>query len=426
MLDIKFILKNVKAVKASVKARNVHADVDALVALYAQRNEILSEMEAVRAEGNRIAKEIPQATTEERPSLIQKGAEIKAKVTKLEEKNTTIEADFKAAMLTIPNILPEDTPKGFTDNENVLLKTEGTPTTFDFTPKDHLELGESLDLIDFEAGAKVAGAKFYFLKNEAVLLELALQQYALQKAIQKGYIPLQTPDLAREEVLSGAGFSPRGNESNTYMLEEQDLCLIGTAEIAVGGMHANEILKEASLPLKYVAISHCFRTEAGAGGQASKGLYRVHQFTKIELYHFTKPELAEQELEDIRKIEEEIYQELGIPYRLMHICAGDLGAPAYKKYDLEAWMPGKGEKGEYGEVTSVSNCTTFQARRLKVRYKNKETGKNEFVATLNGTAIAISRTVIAILENYQNADGSVTIPEILRPFMGINKINVKK
>jgi seryl-tRNA synthetase len=425
MLDIKYIIENREEVERSIELRHFKTDLDTVIDAYDRFRSAKQALEEKQAEANTVAKTISTADPSERPALIERGTALKAETSKLGEEMAAHEAEWKELMLTVPNTLPGDTPEGKDDTANETVKTFLEPPRVNFKQKDHIELGKSLDLIDFEGGAKVAGAKFYFLKNEAVMLEMALQHFAFKKAIEHGFIPLQTPDLARNEVLQGAGFAPRGNESNTYRIEDQDLSLVATAEIPVGGLHANEILPEEMLPLRYVAWSHCFRTEAGAAGQASKGLYRVHQFSKVELYAFTTPEQSTAVHEELLALEESIYQELQIPYRVVRICAGDLGAPAWKKYDIEAWMPGKGENGEYGEITSASNCTDFQARRLNVRYKDKATGQNRFVHTLNGTAIAMSRTPIAILENFQTERGTVIVPEVLRPVMGVDEIMPK-
>jgi seryl-tRNA synthetase len=286
-----------------------------------------------------------------------------------------------------------------------------------------VQLGEKLDLIDFEGGAKVAGHGFYFLKNDAVLLELALQQYALETLIKEGFTPTITPDLARTEILHGTGYIPRGPETQIYSIADSDLNLVATAEITLGGLLSDEILEEEKLPIKICGISHCYRTEAGAGGRASRGLYRVHQFTKVEMFAFTLPEQSDAMLGYFCDLEGRIFDGLGIPYRVVDTATGDLGGPAYRKFDLEAWMPGRGEAGEYGEVTSTSNCTDYQARRLGIRYRPKgEVKGTKFVHTLNGTAIAISRGLIAVLENYQNADGSITVPEALRKWVGKERI----
>jgi seryl-tRNA synthetase len=318
-----------------------------------------------------------------------------------------------------------DAPVGTTPADNKVIRTWGTPAKFDFKPKDHVALAEALDLADFEAGASVAGQKFYFLKNEAVLLELALVQYAMQTLMGKGYTPVITPDLARVEVLEGIGFMPRDPNPQTrqvYTIADTDLCLVGTAEITLGGMHRNKDFDASELPLRYVGLSHCFRTEAGAPGRDARGLFRVHQFTKVEMFAFCLPEQSEALHLELLAIEESIFQGLGLAYQVIDTCTGDLGGPAYRKYDLEAWMPGRGQAGEYGEVTSTSNCTDFQARRLKVRYRTPGQKGMSYVHTLNGTAVACTRALVAILENYQQADGSVVVPEVLRPWVGKERI----
>jgi seryl-tRNA synthetase len=276
--------------------------------------------------------------------------------------------------------------------------------------------------MDFEAGAKVTCHGIYFLKNDAVLLELALQRYALELLIPEGFTPTITPDLARNEILQGIGFTPRGPETQIYSVADSDLSLVATAEITLGGLLADVILEEEQLPLKYCGISHCYRTEAGAHGRATRGLYRVHQFTKVEMFAFTRPEESDAMLEYLCGLECRLFDGLGIPYRVIDTASGDLGGPAYRKYDLEAWMPGRGEAGEFGEVTSTSNCTDYQARRLGIRYRHKGEKGTHFVHTLNGTAVAVSRALIAILENYQQPDGSVLIPEPLRRWLGTDLI----
>lgn len=424
MLDIKFILEQTDAVRESIRKRHVKADVDALLILYAERKQHQRLLEETRAQANQVAKRIPQTSAEEKQALILEGRALNHAITDLEQKMIPLEERYQEALLSIPNQLAADTPDGESDAENCVIRTHLTPRTFDFPPKDHVQLGLDLDLIDFENGAKVTGTKFYFLKNEAVLLEMGLKLWTMKTLIERGYTPLITPDLAKKSVLTGIGFSPRGEESNIYNLEDLDLSLIATAEITVGGIHADEILPHTALPLKYVAESHCFRREAGSGGRESKGLYRVHQFSKIELFQITRPEDAATALEEILAIEEHIYQQLGLPYRIMRICAGDLGATAYKKYDLEAWMPGRDAEEKYGEVTSASNCTDYQSRRLNMRYRDEQQHKH-YPYTLNGTAIALSRTLIAILENYQQADGSVVIPDVLRPYVGFDAIRTK-
>jgi seryl-tRNA synthetase len=326
--------------------------------------------------------------------------------------------EIRQRLRRVPNLTHPDAPVGRTEEDSRELRKVGTPRAIDFPVKDHVELGKSLDLIDFETGGKVSGTGFYFLKNDAVLLDLALQQFAVRKLVEAGFTPVITPDLARNSILEGIGFTPRGEETQVYSIEDTDLSLVGTAEITLGGMHADELLDETQLPIKYVGLSHCFRTEAGAAGRASRGLYRVHQFTKVEMFAFTTPEASGAIHAEMLAIEERIFQALGIPYRVLDICTGDLGGPAYRKFDLEAWMPGRGEHGEYGEVTSTSDCTDYQSRRLNVRYRPSGQKGTRYVHTLNGTAVALSRALIVVLENYQRADGRIDVPEVLRPYLG--------
>ena len=264
-----------------------------------------------------------------------------------------------------------------------------------------------------------------FLKNDAVLLELALQQFAVHLMIQEGFTPCVTPDIARNEILYGTGYQPRGEETQIYSIENTDLSLVATAEITLGGLFSDQVLEEADLPQKWCGISHCYRTEAGAHGRATRGLFRVHQFTKVEMFAFTTPAQSDEMLDHFCELEGRIFDELGIPYRVVDTATGDLGGPAYRKFDLEAWMPGRGENGAYGEVTSTSNCTDFQARRLNIRYKKKGEKGTHFVHTLNGTAVAISRALIAVVENYQQADGSVDVPKVLQPFVGKERITAR-
>jgi seryl-tRNA synthetase len=423
MLDLKYILANADAVRQNCVHRNVPADVledfDKVLVLEGQRKSLLQEVEAVRRRQNEVA----QATGKEkdaarREELKAEGKRLKAEVSDSEETLKRLEDEVKGRLLRIPNLTHPDAPIGQTDEDNREQRRVGTPRTFDFPAKDHVEIGKALDLIDFDAGAKVSGHGFYFLKNDGVLLDLALQQFALRKLVGRGFTPIVTPDLARNSILEGIGFTPRGTETQIYSVENSDLSLIGTAEITLGGMHADEILDEAQLPLRYAGISHCFRTEAGAAGRASKGLYRVHQFTKVEMFAFTTPESSGAAHLELLAIEEDIFGSLGLPYRVLDICSGDLGGPAYRKFDIEAWMPGRGDGGEYGEVTSTSDCTDYQARRLGVRYRPSGQKGTRYVHTLNGTAVALSRAIIAILENYQRADGLVDVPEALRPLVG--------
>ena len=425
MLDAQFIREHLDAVKANLRHRNVKADVDRVVQLDDERKRLAQQTETIHQRQNEVAKLVKgEKDKAKRDVLIQEGRQLKENVAGLDQQRKKVEADLEAALKTIPNMSHPEAPVG---NENRILRTWGEPRKFDFPAKDHVALAEALDLVDFEAGASVAGQKFYFLKNEGVLLELALVNYAMTTLIREGYTPVITPDVARVDVLEGIGFIPRGPETQIYSLENTDLCLVATAEITLGGMNRDKILDEAQLPQKYVGLSHCFRTEAGAPGRDTRGLYRVHQFTKVEMFAFCAPEQSEAIHQELLRIEEAIFQGLGLPYQVIDTSTGDLGGPAYRKYDLEAWMPGRGQGGEYGEVTSTSNCTDYQARRLQIRYRPQGQKGIKYVHTLNGTAVACTRALLALLENGQQADGSVVVPEVLRPWlMGQERIGPRK
>src|SRR5215472_3273677 len=368
MLDAHFIREHLDAVKANCRDRNVKADPDRVVQLDDERKRMAQETQTLQQRANEVSKLIPkEKDAAKKQALVTEGRELRAKVSALEANAKQIEADLHAVLVTIPNMTHPDAPVSTDPHGNKVIKTWGEPRKFDFSPKDHVALAEALDLVDFEAGARVAGQKFYFLKNEAVMLEAALVQYALTTLVGEGYTPVITPDLARVDVLEGIGFIPRGPEAQIYAVENTDLCLIATAEITLGGMHKDQVLDELQLPIKYVGLSHCFRTEAGAPGRDTRGLYRVHQFTKVEMFAFCAPDQSEAIHEELLRLEERIFQGLGLPYQVIDTCTGDLGGPAYRKFDLEAWMPGRGQGGEYGEVTSTSNCTDYQARRLNIR-----------------------------------------------------------
>lgn len=428
MLDRKFIVDNVDLVKQNCERRGVTVDVDQLVRLEQERREKLQQVQDLNRQANEVSKTIGKAKdADEREARKAEGRRLREAKDAAQAEHDRIDEQVGALQAVIPNLSHPDAPVGADDKANLeLRKGQHEPRQFDFKPLDHVELGERLDLIDFEAGARVTGHGFYFLKNEAVLLEMALQQYAVGLLIDAGFTPTITPDLALDEVLMGIGFIPRGPETQIYSINDTQLSLIATAEITLGGMLAGQTLSDTDLPQKYCGVSHCYRTEAGAHGKATRGLYRVHQFTKIEMFAFTLPDQSEAMLDYFCGLECRIFDGLGIPYRVVDTATGDLGGPAYRKYDLEAWMPGRGEAGEYGEVTSTSNCTDYQARRLKIRFKKKGEKGTQFVHTLNGTAIAISRALIAILENNQQADGSVIVPEALRSWVGKEKILPKQ
>ena len=414
MLDIKFIHDNREKVQKNCDNRGVKCDIDRLLILDEKRLELLKEVEELNAEKNKINETIQKADAKEKVKLIKQGKAVKEKLASAEPELQKIEAECKELLYKVPNITHPESPFGKDDSQNKEIEKYGEPPKFDFKPKTHEELGKELDIIDFEKAKKVSGSKFYYLKNEGALLEIALIQYAFEKIIAHGFIPFITPDLARDKVLEGIGFIPRGPETQVYSVENTDLSLVGTAEITMGGYHMDEIIPEEKLPLKYAALSHCFRTEAGSYGRHSSGLYRVHQFSKVEMFAYTLPEDSEKMHQEIKNIEVEIFQDLGIPFRVVDICTGDLGGPAYRKYDLEGWMT---SKNGYGEITSTSDTTTYQSRRLNIKVKRKN-GEKEYLHMLNGTGVAVSRALIVILENYQQADGSVVVPEVLRSYMG--------
>lgn len=424
MLDRKFIVENAALVRENCARRNSKADVDRFVELETKRKQLQMQVDDLNRQANEAAKLIGKAkSAEEREQLKGRGRELRDQTTAAQSELAVVESEVDTVQRTIPNLSHPAAPVGTDDGANLeVCKGKHAPPTFDFKPLDHVQLGEKHDLLDFEAGAKTTGSGFYFLKNDAVLLELALQRYALDLLIAEGFTPTITPDLARNEVLHGTGYIPRGPETQIYSIADSDLSLVATAEITLGGYLADAILDDDRFPIKMCGISHCYRTEAGAAGRASRGLYRVHQFTKVEMFAFTLPEHSDAMLEYFRDLECRIFDGLGIAYRVIDTATGDLGGPAYRKYDLEAWMPGRGNGGEYGEVTSTSNCTDYQARRLGIRYRKKGEKGTHFVHTLNGTAVAISRAIIAVLENYQQADGTIVVPEVLRPLMGKDRI----
>ncbi|MBQ2259212.1 MAG: serine--tRNA ligase [Spirochaetales bacterium] len=422
MIDVKELRTRKDEIAENIKNRYMNVDLEAIIKHQEERGSLLAEVEALRAKRNETAAKMKQKLDNETRQLyIAEGKAIKEELAEKEAKLTEIEAIFNEEIRTIPNYASPEAPIGKEDKDNLAVKFFGEPKKFDFQPKDHVQLGEELNILDFDAGAKVSGQKFYYIKNKLVILQMALERYAMDVVIKHGFTPFITPDIAKEEVLHGIGFNPRGAESNIYTLEGTGTCLVGTAEITLGGYYQNSILEKKDLPIKMTGLSHCFRREAGGAGQYSKGLYRVHQFSKLEMFIYCLPEESEAFHKEILAIEEEIFQGLNIPYRVVDTATGDLGAPAYRKFDIEAWMPGRGDEGEYGEVTSTSNCTDYQARSLNVRYRDDD-GKIKFVHMLNGTAMALSRAVVAILENYQNEDGSISIPEILVPYCGFNKI----
>ncbi|MHB1035700.1 MAG: serine--tRNA ligase [Pirellulales bacterium] len=423
MLDRKYVLENLEAVRRNCANRGVPTDVDRFVALETERKAKQTEVEQLNRKANEVSKSIGKAKDEaERDARKQEGRQLREQTAAAQAEVDRLAAESEAILRLVPNMSHPDAPLGGEESSVEIGRGKTAVRQFDFKPLDHVQLSERLGLLDLEGGAKVSGHGFYFLKNDAVLLELALQRYAVGLLMAEGFSPMITPDLARNEILEGIGFIPRGQETQIYSIDQTDLSLIATAEITLGGLLAGEVLAAEDLPIKICGISHCFRTEAGAHGRATRGLYRVHQFTKVEMFAFTLPEQSNATLDYLRGLECRIFDNLGIPYRMIDTATGDLGGPAYRKFDLEAWMPGRGEAGEYGEVTSTSNCTDYQARRLNIRYRSKGEKGTNLVHTLNGTAVAISRALIAILENYQQADGSILVPEVLQSWVGKERI----
>ncbi len=423
MLDKRLILENPAMVQENCNRRGVKVDVARFVELESERRKLQTEVEDLSRQANVVSKSIGQAKDDsEREARKDEGRKLRDLKDEKQARIDQLGAEANAIHNSIPNLSHPEAPIGDESSSKELRHGEIDVRPMQFPVQDHVELAEQHDLVDFEGGARVAGHGFYFLKNEGAMLELALQQFAMDKLIRENFTPMITPDLARGEVLRGTGYIPRGPETQIYSVENQDLNLVATAEITLGGLYAGQVIDAEKLPIKLCGISHCFRTEAGAAGRASRGLYRVHQFTKVEMFAFTTPEQSEDMHNYFRDLECDIFDDLGIPYRVLDIATGDLGGPAYRKFDLEAWMPGRGENGEYGEVTSASNCTDFQSRRLDIRYKVKGEKGTQLVHTLNGTAVAISRALIAILENCQQADGSILVPEVLRKWVGKERI----
>jgi seryl-tRNA synthetase len=419
MLDLRYIRENAAAVQENCENRGVEVDVGLAVELADRRAALIQELNELKHRQNQMAKSTGrEQDPDAREKLIAESRAMKDRIPQKEAELAEVEGRLREELLKIPNITHPNAPIGEDDSDNVEVRRWGEIPKFGFDVRDHVELGEYLGIIDFDAGAKVAGSKFYFLRGDAVLLELGLVRYAMDILMERGYEPTLTPDLARDEMLVGTGFMPRGPETQIYSVEDSDLSLIATAEIPLAGSLVDEIVAEDELPIRLAGLSHCFRTEAGSHGRASRGLYRVHQFTKVEMFAFTMPEQSESMHAEMLEIEERIFQGLGLPYRVVDICTGELGGAAYRKFDLEAWMP---SRNDYGEVTSTSNTTDFQARRLRIRHR-REGGRPQLLHTLNGTALAISRALIALLEIHQQEEGSVALPKVLIPYVGKEKL----
>ena len=412
MIDPQLLRNDPETIKRSQRARgNDESTVDLAISADEAKRAALSEFETLRAEQNQFGKQVKAASKEEKPALIARAQQLAAEVKAAEARSREAEAAFEAAASRIENIVVEGVPSGGEENF-VTLREVGEVPTFDFEPRDHLELGEMLDAIDMQRGAKVSGARFYFLKGVGARLELALMSLALDRALAAGFVPLIPPTLVKPEIMQGTGFLGE-HADEVYHLPAQDLFLTGTSEVALAGYHAEEIVDLERGPLRYAGWSTCYRSEAGSHGKDTRGILRVHQFNKLEMFVYTTPEEAEAEHDRLVAWQEDMLQALGLSYRVIDVAAGDLGSSAARKFDIEAWVP---TQGTYRELTSTSNCTTYQSRRLSTRYRG-ENGKTSPVATLNGT-LATTRWIVAILETHQQADGSVRVPEALKPYLG--------
>jgi len=412
MLDIKLIRDNQKLVEETIKKRHVDVNIKHLLEIDDKRVELIKTVDSLRQDRREAASK----------KDIEIGRRVKEKLAKNEDALRAVEEEFQEYLVQVPNLLSEKVPDGKSEDDNQEIKKWGEKTKFDFKPLDHVQIGKRLGIIDEERAAKVSGHGFYYLKDEGALLELALVDWAIKFLIKKGYMPVITPELVRKRFVEGTGYLPRREVPDIYKIEGEDLYLSATAEIPLAGLHADEILNEEDLPANYVGFSTSFRRESGSYGKYTKGMFRVHQFDKLEIFKFVKPEDANTAFKEIVSLEEEIFQSLEIPYRVVNICSGEMSAAAYLKYDLEYWSP---VDQTYREFTSASNTTDYQARRLNIKYRKKD-GSTGFVATLNGTAIAISRTPIAILENYQQKDGSVRLPKVLHGYLGKDVIQRAK
>ena len=419
MLDIKFIRENPTKVKKACQDKQVKVDIDELLEIDKRKRETLQALEDMRAQKNKASKEIQTAKNQrEKDKIILKMRELDKNSDRLTKSLKELEERFNGLMFQIPNLPLADTPVGKDERDNVVLREVGQKPKFDFKPKNYLEIGELLDLIDVKRAAKVSGTRFGYLKREAALIEFALINLAFEVLTKEKFIPIIPPVMLKSEMARGMGYLEQSDKEEAYYLPQDDLYLVGTAEQSVGVMHNNEILEEKELPKRYVAFSTCFRRESGSYGKDTKGILRVHQFDKVEMFSFVKPQDSIKEHQFFLEMEEKLMQILNLPYRVVNICTGDLGRPAAAKYDIETWMP---SGNRYRETHSTSNCTDFQARRLNIRYKGKN-NKLNFVHTVNGTAFAIGRTLIMLIENYQQRDGSILIPEALRKYLPFREI----
>ncbi len=414
MLDLKLIRSDPERVKAALARRGAAAQVDEVLTLDARRRELLPEVESAQAERKTLSKQIGEAKQagEDAAGPMAAVQALKQRIESGKEELERVEAELGRIAAALPNLPDPDAPDGMTEEDAVVLREVGVRPEFDFEPRDHLEIGTELGLIDIEAAARLSGSRFAYLKGDLVMVELALLRFALELVRGEGHEPVIPPVLVREEALEGTGFLP-GDRDQIYEIPKDELFLTGTSEVALAGLHADQILEAGSLPLRYCGFSTCFRREAGAAGRDTRGIFRVHQFDKVEMFSFVEPAESAAEHERLLAIEERILGELEIPYRVVNVAVGDLGAPAAKKYDCEAWIP---SQGRYRELTSCSNTTDYQARRLGCRYRPAEGESPEAVHTLNGTAVAMGRTMIALIENRQERDGGFSLPKTLHKY----------
>jgi seryl-tRNA synthetase len=412
VLDVRAIREDPDAFRKALARRGAAEAVDDILALDERRRALTAEVESLRAEQNRASKQIGAASGDERQALIDQVAGVSARIKGIEPELETVDAGLNDVLARTPNVPHDTAADGLTEEDAVEIRRHGEPPAFDFEPRDHATLGELLGVLDTERGARTSGSRFVYLLGDLVLVQFALVQHAMRIALERGFTPVIPPVLVREEAMYGTGFLPT-DAVNLYVTSEDDLYLVGTSEVPLAALRMGEIVDEAELPLRFAGYSTCFRREAGSYGKDLGGMFRLHQFDKVEMFSFTRPEDSWDEHEFLVSIEEQILQTLGVPYRVMNIAVGDLGTPAAKKYDLEGWLPGQ---QRYRELTSCSNCTDYQARRLQTRLRRAD-GRIEVLHTLNGTATAMSRTLIAIMENHQRADGSVELPAALHPFL---------
>jgi len=421
MLNIKTIRDNPEKIKKACQDKQAKVDINKILTIDTQRRKLIKQNEILKAEHNQLSKKIASLKREEKQKLINQAKEMVNKIDQADKELTKIETEFQKLMLSIPNPALPDVKVGKDESENEVLSQWGKIKVFDFEAKDHLALGEDLDLIDIQRAGKVSGTRFAYLKNELALLEYGLVQFVFQTLTKQGFVPVVPPVMIKQGQMKAMGYLERG-EDEVYQTKKDNFYLVGTSEQSIGPMHVNEILDKKDLPKRYVSFSTCFRREAGSYGKDVKGILRVHQFDKVEMFSFCTPDKSIEEHKFILSLEEKLVQALKIPYQVVKMCTGDLGDPAASKYDIECWMPGQ---NKYRETHSTSNCTDFQARRLNIRFRNNQE-KIEFVHTLNGTAFAIGRILIAIMENYQQKDGSIKIPKVLQKHTGLKQIKKRK